>query len=166
MWKRKARRDCNAGLFSSVERSLVINFCQIFAVTGLDQTFIVRRSTGSSSETAPLSTSEVKHCSEGFGVSQHSCSSFKLGPQVPVVSWWQGHVEGGNHVGNDEEHLHIGKLCSRTNPRANTIGQEPRLVIDEITIFSEKVLRVKLLRFLPELRAAVTSRIIAHHQCV
>ena len=115
---------------------------------------------------ASFSTSQVKHCPERFRISQHSSSSFKLGAQVPIISWREGHVEGGNHVGNDEEHLHVSKLCSRTDPGSNAIGQEPRLVIDESTSLSEEVLGVKLLWLLPELRAAVTSRIVAHHQCV
>ena len=116
--------------------------------------------------TAYSSTSQVKHCPERFWISQHSSSSFKLGAEVPIISWWEGHVKGGNHVGNDEEHLHVGKFCSRTDPGSNAIGQEPRLVIDESASLSEEVLRVKLLRLLPELWAAMASRIIAHYQSV
>ena len=115
---------------------------------------------------ASFSTSQVKHCPERFWISQHSSSSFKLGAQVPIVSRREGHVEGGNHVGNDEEHLHVSKLCSRTDPGSNAIGQEPRLIIDESASLSEKVLGVKLLWLLPELWAAVASRIIAHHKSV
>ena len=114
----------------------------------------------------PISISQLEDYSVWLRISEDCSPRLKLGPDLPVISLGQREGVDGEDVGEEEEHLHVRQLSARAHPRPHAVGQEARLVRDELPVLGQEVGGVEDVGLGPELGAAVTRREVGQHEGV
>merc|ERR1719206_298083 len=71
-----------------------------------------------------FSLSQFEDYSIWFGVSQYGSSCLKLRPHLSRVPLREGQGEGGQDVGQQQEHLHVSQLGARANSGPSTVGKK------------------------------------------